>query len=113
MNKYGKKVREIREKNGDTLEDLAKKLNMTWSALGKYERGERKISPEVLEEISKVYDISLSYFFGNEKQKIPPELAEVGVEWIAFAKEMAENDLTPQQIKSLLDLISQLNIGKK
>lgn len=112
MNRFGQKIRDIREKNGDTLEELAKKLNMTWSSLGKYERGERKITPELLEEIANIYDAPMSYFFGEEKE-VPEELKEVGVKWIAFAKEMEEKNLTPEQIKATLDLIANLGIGKK
>ena len=107
MNKYGKYIREIREKNNDTLEDLAKKLDMSFSTLGKYERGERKITPELLEEVAEVYGVSLSYFFGEESD-VPKELKNLGVEWITFAREMEERQLTPEEIKATLNLISKL-----
>ena len=109
LNKYGKYIRAIREKNNDTLEELAKKLDMSFSTLGKYERGERKITPDLLEQVAQVYNVPLSYFYGEEGQ-LPPELKEIGVEWITFAKEMQERNLSPEQIKATLDLISKLNI---
>jgi transcriptional regulator with XRE-family HTH domain len=95
MNKYGLKIRKLRENNNDTLEDLAKKLNMTFSSLGKYERGERKITPELLETISDIYDVKISYFFEDEYvfTEPPTELKEIGAEWVTFAKDMKEKKL--------------------
>lgn len=105
QNKYGLKIREIREKYGDTLEEAAKRLNMSWSSLGKYERGERKVTPDFLEEVAEVYDVPLSYFFGVEKV-VPEELKEVGVDWITFIGEMKERDLSPKEIKSIIDFVN-------
>lgn len=111
-NKYGKVIRELRLKNGDTIEQLAKKLKITESAMGKYERGERKVKPEFLEQIAEIYEVPVSSFYGEEIE-IPKELKEVGVEWITFAKEMKEKNLTPEQIKATLALIETLSTSKK
>lgn len=111
MNKYGKYIREIRERNNDTLEVLAKKLDMSFSTLGKYERGERKITPELLEQVARVYEVPLSYFFGEEAA-VPVELKRAGVEWITFIKEMEQKELTPEQIKATIELLEKLNPGK-
>lgn len=108
MSKYGVKIRELREKNNDTLEELANKLNMTYSSLGKYERGERKITPELLEVIANIYDVKLSYFYGEEYEP-PEELKKIGAEWVAFAKEMEEKKLTPEEIKAVIQVWKKLN----
>lgn len=112
MKKYGLAIRVLREKKGDTREELAKKLGISESALGKYERGERSIKPDLFEEIAQLYDVSLSYFFGEEVE-VPAELKKAGVKWITFIKEMEERQLTPQQIKAALDFIEQFNLNKK
>lgn len=111
-NKYGKAIRDLRLKNGDTIEQLANKLKITDSAMGKYERGERKVKPEFLEQIAEIYDVPVSFFYGEEVE-IPKELKEVGVEWITFAKEMKEKNLTPEQIKATLALLENLSASKK
>lgn len=111
-NKYGKAIRDLRLKNGDTIEQLAQKLKITESAMGKYERGERKVKPEFLEQIAETYDVPVSSFYGEEVE-IPKELKEVGVEWITFAKEMKEKNLTPEQIKATLALLETLNASRK
>jgi transcriptional regulator with XRE-family HTH domain len=107
LSKYGSKIREIREKNKDTLEELAKKMNMSWSALGKLERGERRITPEILEQVAKVYDMPLSFFFGEEIT-IPDELKDLGIEWVAVIKELKEEGLTPDEVKSIRELAKRL-----
>lgn len=105
MNKYGVRIRELRDKKKDTLEDLARKLNMTASALGKYERGERRITPELLEKIASIYDIPVSYFYGEE---LPDELKKFGEGWVTFAKDMQDKKLTPEQIRSLVEMLEKL-----
>lgn len=107
MNKYGHKIRALREKHNDRLEDLAKKIDTTLSALGKYERGERKVTPELLEKIAQVYEEPLSYFYGDMKE-LPNELKEVGEGWISFAKDMEEQEITPEEIKAILSLFKKL-----
>ncbi|MDF2650159.1 MAG: hypothetical protein K0Q73_5964 [Paenibacillus sp.] len=108
QSKYGKRMRELREKNNDTLGDLAKKLNMAFGNLGKYERGERRITPELLEQIAEVYDVPLSYFYGDDDGEVPKELREIGVEWIRFAKEMDEKEITPDEIKAIISFMKKV-----
>lgn len=108
MNRYGSKIREIREKNGDTLESLATKMNTHFSTLAKWERGERKITPEILEEVAKIYDIPVSYFFGEEKE-ISEEAKKMGVKWVTFIKGMEEQEITPEEIQALINLYKKVN----
>jgi transcriptional regulator with XRE-family HTH domain len=112
MEKYGRAIRELREKNRDKRDDLAKKLKISESALGKYERGERKVMPELLEQIATIYDVKVSSFFGEEGI-MPEELKSIGAKWIAFAKEMKERNLTPEQIKATLEFFDKMGITKK
>lgn len=105
LNKYGYKIRDLREKHGDTLESAAKRLNISWSALGKVERGERKVTPDFLEEVANAYGVPLSYFFGIEKT-VPEELKEIGVEWITFIEEMKDRELSPEEIKSIIEFVN-------
>jgi transcriptional regulator with XRE-family HTH domain len=112
MRKYGDRIREIREKHGDTRLDLANKIGMSESGLGKIERGERNFKPGLLEQIAKVYDTPLSYFYGKEGE-LPEELKEKGAEWIAFIDEMEERKLTPEQIKATLEFLDKMGFTKK
>jgi transcriptional regulator with XRE-family HTH domain len=94
MDKYGKAVRELRDKNGDTREELAKKLKISESALGKYERGERTIKPELLERIAGIYEVPASYFFGDQ-QKFTEAEQEI----------IQESDLSLELLKEKYNLV--------
>jgi transcriptional regulator with XRE-family HTH domain len=85
---------------------------MSESGLGKIERGERNFKPGLLEQIAKVYDTPLSYFYGKEGD-LPEELKERGAEWIAFIDEMEERNLTPEQIKATLEFLDKMGFTKK
>jgi transcriptional regulator with XRE-family HTH domain len=108
MNRYGSKIRQIREKNGDTLEDLAKKMNTHFSTLAKWERGERKITPELLEEVAKIYDVPISYFFGEEKE-VSEELKKKGIKWASFVDRMEDKEITPEELEALVNLYNKVN----
>ncbi|ARV91365.1 transcriptional regulator [Bacillus thuringiensis serovar roskildiensis] len=55
------RIKEVRKKNGDTLKDLAKKINYDYSNLSKIERGFYTPSIELLKRISIVYNVNLQY----------------------------------------------------
>lgn len=112
MKKYGERIREIREKHGDTRLELANKLRLSESGLGKIERGERNFKPGLLEEIAKIYDTPLSSLYGKEGE-LPQELKEKGGKWIAFINEMEERNLTPEQIKATLEFLDKMGLSKK
>jgi transcriptional regulator with XRE-family HTH domain len=112
MSRYGQIIRELREKNGDTREELANKLELSESGLGKYERDERRIKPELLKQIADLYNVKLSSLFGEEGV-MPEELKNIGAEWITFIKEMKERNLTPEQIKATLEFLDKMGITKK
>lgn len=108
MKDIGKKIRELRKQNGHTLEELGEKLNFNLSNLSKIERGFRKPNIELIEKIMKVYDVPLTYFFG-EVGEMPDELQTVGADWVAFIEEMEEKQITPDEIKAIIEIINKMN----
>lgn len=61
----GKKIRALRKERGDTLKELAKKIDYDWSNLSKVERGVYKASADLIRMVSEVYEVNPSYFFGD------------------------------------------------
>ncbi|AKR38903.1 helix-turn-helix transcriptional regulator [Bacillus cereus] len=55
------RIKEVRKKNGDTLKDLAKKINYDYSNLSKIERGFYTPSIDLLKRISVIYNVNLQY----------------------------------------------------
>ena len=69
MEKCGLRIKQLRIKNKITQEQLADRLNITLSMLGKIERGQRGISIDLLIEIAQYFQISLDFIvLGKEQQ---------------------------------------------
>lgn len=64
MQKYIKRIRDLREDNDLTQNTIAKVLNTTQTNYSKYERDERKITIEQLIIICKYYGLSADYILG-------------------------------------------------
>ncbi|WP_078412195.1 helix-turn-helix domain-containing protein [Priestia abyssalis] len=92
------KIKEIRKKNGDTLKELAKKINYDYSNLSKIERGLYEPSLSLLQKIADVYNVNVSHFF-NGNNHTPEE--------ISFVKNL---DLSSKELNKKYDLLLD---GKK
>jgi transcriptional regulator with XRE-family HTH domain len=55
LTKTGQKLRHIREQNKLPLRKVANMLNMDIAILSKMERGERRLTKEVIERLAKIY----------------------------------------------------------
>lgn len=69
------KLRELRRRKGLTLEEFEKFTDGEIKAvvLGSYERGTRAISLARLQELAKIYEVPLEYFFNEPKIAIISE----------------------------------------
>lgn len=107
MKNISKKIREARVKKGLTLEELGEKINFNYSNLSKIERGVRSPTLELLEKLAEFYEVPLSYFFGEEIE-VPDPLKKIGVEWVTFAEEMEEKEITPDDIKAIMEILNKI-----
>jgi transcriptional regulator with XRE-family HTH domain len=99
LERIGRKIKELRKEKGFTLRYVGEKLNIDYSYLSKVEKGQ-PLSLELLGRISEFYHVDISYFF----VEIPEELKEVGVEWIELSKEAKEKNITPENIKEIIQI---------
>lgn len=68
---FGKRLKEERKRREISREDFAKQVNISYSALAMYERGERN-APDILKiKMAKVLNISLDYLIGIIDNPIP------------------------------------------
>ena len=65
----GKRVRQLREKNGLTLEELASRTELTKGFLSQLERNLASPSISTLEDIVEVLGVSLADFFREEEHR--------------------------------------------
>ena len=69
LKESGLRIKKLRKKNELTQEQLANKLNISTSNLGKLDRGLQGLSIDLLIEISIFFDVSLDYILlGRELQ---------------------------------------------
>lgn len=107
MKNISKKIRDIRLKKGLTLEELGDRINFNYSNLSKIERGVRSPTLELLEKLAEFYDVPLTYFFGEVKD--PSEhLKKMGADWVAFVEEMEEKEITPDEIKAIMEILNKI-----
>lgn len=62
-----RRIRELRKEKGDTIKELADKIDYDFSNLSKVERGLITPSLKLLSKIAVVYDVKISYFFDQEE----------------------------------------------
>lgn len=62
---FGKRLKKIRETNNMLQSDLAKKINLSSSAVSMYELGERDPDTETLKKIADVLNVSTDYLLGR------------------------------------------------
>ncbi len=81
MSTVGERLKQLRLSKKMTQEALAKKLGVSISTVGMYERGQRNPDNEMLIKISKVFNISIDNLLGvrelsNEATDIITEMKE-------------------------------------
>lgn len=67
----------LRKRMGLTQTQLAKRLNITPSALGNYEQGRRLPGVETLVEMAEIFDVSLDYLVTGKEYGSKAESAEM------------------------------------
>ena len=60
------RLRELRLENGYTQQDVAKAIVCASSTYAHYEKGERRIDPDTLINLSKLFKVSIDYILYND-----------------------------------------------
>ena len=62
---FGKRLIELREELNLTRDDLANRINITYSALAKYETNKRFPDKETLGKLADYFNVSVDYLLGR------------------------------------------------
>lgn len=62
----GYKIRRLRKENGLTIQEIAKLVDLSPSAIGMYERGVRKPDLSLALKLSKLFKKNVTYFYTSE-----------------------------------------------
>lgn len=108
MHNVGTIIRDLRKKHKHTLEQLGEKIDFNYSNLSKIERGERNPTFELLQALSELYDVPMSYFFREREQS---NLLKEESEWYTVIKESEDKGYTPEEVKEIIQFVE--NIRKR
>jgi transcriptional regulator with XRE-family HTH domain len=102
----GEKLKKLREQKNLTLREAAEKIGMAYSYISQIENG-KVPSLDKLNKLCDLYGVKVSSLFGEE---IEPDdgLKQMGVEWIAFSKEMEQQNISVEELKKVLDTLKLL-----
>ncbi|MFR5875767.1 MAG: helix-turn-helix domain-containing protein [Eubacterium sp.] len=70
---YYEKLRELREDNGLTRQDIADICNVSVSAVGHWETGRREMNTGAIVKLCRYYKVSANYLFNLPKDLPYPE----------------------------------------
>lgn len=65
----GERLRRLRQERRLSLEETARRLGISWSALAMYERGERVPSLERLHALAEFFAVSTDYLLGRSDRR--------------------------------------------
>lgn len=100
------RLRQLREKNGYTLEDVAQALGLRNQYVSNYELGKRNPDFETLVKFARFYHVSTDYLLGNTDDPTPPrETSAVPEEFLVMARKTGA--LTEEQRQSLFELLDK------
>ena len=106
---FGKRLKQLRERNGLTQEQLAKTFNLLKSSISMYENDIRLPNIEIIKDIANYFNVSTDYLLGMEKtDTIDEELIEQIALKNALIKAgfMKKNeDLTYHELQNILHFI--------
>lgn len=101
----GDRIKKLRKLKGISQLRLAEKLNIDQSYLSKIENNKQDPSLSAAKKIADALEVEEYELFG-EKVHIP-ELEHL-TEWMVFAEEMERKELTPLQIKTIIEALGKL-----
>ena len=64
------KIKEFRKKRDWSQEIVANKLNISLNSYGALERGETDINLSRVEELARIFEVDISFFFINDSEKL-------------------------------------------
>ncbi len=70
---FGNILKKLRDEKKYTRHDLARELNISYSAIAKYESDIRFPDAEILKKLSVIFDVSTDYLLGNGSRRIMEE----------------------------------------
>jgi len=101
---FNERLRQLREEKGMDREQLAARLDMSYSTIAKYEAGSRFPDQDTLLKLADIFDVSTDYLLGKSdfRRPLPQTVAPYLPE--GFDK------LSPEARKEVMDFIEYVRV---
>lgn len=104
------RIKQLREENNITQEELAKKLNLSSKGIvSMYEKEDRKPSLEILIKLSEIFNCSIDYILCQSDIRNPEQQIEQEFKY-AYHKEM--EGLSEEEIADALRFYKKIKYGE-
>ncbi len=115
--KIGQQISKIRNEKGISQASMAQQLEISQSYVSGIEKGTRKCTLPMLLKICKVLDVSAVDFFSLEESYEDvdfnmvktADLEDIGIEYIALAKEIKDKKIPLSAVKKIIEIFSELD----
>lgn len=98
------RLKQIREENGLSQSDLAKRINMTQQRISSYEKGIREPDIETLNILADFFNVSIDYLLGKtDKRNNTENKKELEINWALSGGYAALNDTNREIAKSVIE----------
>ena len=112
---FSARLKQLRNEKELTQQDLADVLSVGRATIAGYETKGKQPDYEKLTIIADYFNVTIDYLLGKtdnpttvviEHEKLPKELREIGVEYLVIAKEMADKEIPPEDVRKILDVLA-------
>lgn len=91
-NQLGSKIRQLRKKAGMTQSELARRLEISPSAVGMYEQGRREPDNQTLLKLCAVFDVSSDYLLSHPETDPNSGSVEVAEVFDEFTRRLTQQE---------------------
>lgn len=98
---FGEKLYQLRKLYNLSQRDLAKKLNLSQTAIGKYERNEAEADFTTLKALSKLFNVTIDYLLDND-----PTNKSISVDEIKSKIQKLDREQLLDIVEKQIDLIT-------
>lgn len=106
------RLRFLRNENGESLEKIAKYLNVTIQTISNYETEKRDMTPDTILKLAEYYNVSTDFLLGKSDVRNPEQKDDpLGLAKIGFSMKdyNPPSEAQKEQIKGLLEVIMKDN----
>ena len=104
------RLKKLRLEKNESLESIAKILNVTLQTISNYENEKREMTPNTILKLAEYFNVSTDYLLGKSDIRNPEEQIKQEFEF-AYHKEM--EGLSDEEIADALRFYKQIKHGNK